>query len=345
MKLAVAILVLAAAVSVFGGTLAEYKSAVRNARNSIDRFAAIASDGDFTETEVREYQSDLREQLTKSDSALRRVEVDGTIIEIDGRWLVEKFNRMNEAPAERVTILNEIDERFAAIELKIAELEGVAAGERTKDEDKRKLAEILRRIEFQKPEPPKESWLDRIRKALDRWLNDNFPEMQVPQGSSEGMRSTSVVLQILLYAVIIGGLGFLLYKFAPFLASKLRRSAREDKEDRVILGERISMNEDAGTLFGEAERLAREGNLRGAVRKGYVALLCELSDRKLIGLAHYKTNRDYLRDVRKHGPLHQNMHGMTNSFERHWYGLEEVAEHEWEEFRNGYKRTMETAKR
>ena len=83
----------------------------------------------------------------------------------------------------------------------------------------------------------------------------------------------------------------------------------------------------------EAERLAREGNLRQAIRKGYIALLCELSDRKLIGLAQHKTNRDYLRDVRRRHALYQNMSGLTDNFERHWYGFEKADEKDWEEFR------------
>jgi hypothetical protein len=52
------------------------------------------------------------------------------------------------------------------------------------------------------------------------------------------------------------------------------------KQERVILGERISAEETAQILFAEAEHLARQGNLRGAIRKGYIALLCDLSDRK-----------------------------------------------------------------
>ncbi|MBK7705706.1 MAG: DUF4129 domain-containing protein [Acidobacteria bacterium] len=337
------LVLLIAAASAFGGTLTDYRNAIGDARIKIDKLIVMAEDGE-DEVSLRGHQAEIRDLFAKPESKLRRIDFDGTSVEIDNRWVLEKLAQIEQSPAKRIDVLNEIDERLAAVVGKISELESSVAGGNTKDADKQKLAEILKRIEFQKPEPPKESWLDRIRKAIDRWLNDNFPEMQVPEGASEGMRSTSLVLQILLYAVIIGAVGFMLYKFAPFLASKLRRFEREEKEDRVILGERIAGNEDAGTLFGEAERLAREGNLRGAVRKGYVALLCDLSDRKLIGLARHKTNRDYLRDVRKHAPLHQNMNGMTNSFERHWYGFEEVTPVEWEEFRNGYKRTVEAAK-
>ena len=145
---------------------------------------------------------------------------------------------------------------------------------------------------------------------------------------------------MLLYALILGAIGFLLYRFAPFLLERFRSRKMGDKKERVILGERIAADETAHELFAEADRLARGGDLRGAIRKGYVALLCELSDRKVIGLSQHKTNRDYLRDVRKQTELHKNMSGLTNNYERHWYGFEDAREQDWEEFRNGYRKAI-----
>jgi hypothetical protein len=109
----------------------------------------------------------------------------------------------------------------------------------------------------------------------------------------------------------------------------------------VILGERLAEHETSRDIFAEAERLAAAGDLRAAIRKGYIAVLCELGDRKVIGLEHHKTNRDYLRDVRKKRAIHQEMTGLTNSFERHWYGFGEAGESDWTEFRQGYRRVVE----
>ena len=69
-------------------------------------------------------------------------------------------------------------------------------------------------------------------------------------------------------------------------------------------------------------------------------MLCELSDRKVIGLARHKTNRDYLRDLRTRRDLQTNMSGITNSFERHWYGYQASDPNDWEEFRREYKETV-----
>ena len=236
--------------------------------------------------------------------------------------------------------MTEISERLAAIQQKIIELENATASNRSKDEDKRKLAEILQREEYRKPEPPQESFIESIMRRIREWFSEKFPQTSLPNSAPSGFSSLSFVLQMLLYAVILGAIGFLIYRFAPFFADRFRRREKRDKEDRVILGEKLAANEDSHSLFSEAEALAREGNLRGAIRKGYIALLCELSDRKIIGLAQHKTNRDYLRDVRKNQPLHQNMNGLTSSFERHWYGFDEADEKDWNEFKQGYRQAI-----
>ena len=132
----------------------------------------------------------------------------------------------------------------------------------------------------------------------------------------------------------------MIYRFAPFFIKRFRSRETNEKKERVILGERLADNETAQNLFDEAENLARQGNLRGAIRKGYIALLCELSDRKIIGLSQHKTNRDYLRDVRKQNELYQNMSGLTLNFERHWYGFEEARESDWENFKRDYQKAV-----
>ena len=65
----------------------------------------------------------------------------------------------------------------------------------------------------------------------------------------------------------------------------------------------------------EAETLARQGEIRAAIRKAYIALLVELGDRKIISLAQHKTNRDYLRAVINNPSLYGNMDSYSNAGE------------------------------
>ena len=148
-----------------------------------------------------------------------------------------------------------------------------------------------------------------------------------------GIGSAISVLQWVLIALIVAATGFSIYKLVPIFAPRFRRKVKEAKPERIILGERIDEEMSSADLFGDAERLAREGDARGAIRKGYIALLCELSDRKLIGLARHKTNRDYLKDLRPQRYVHGQVGGLTGDFERHWYGEQTAATGDWEDFR------------
>lgn len=324
--------------NIFAATLNEYYIRIHTAGALTKSLIIGSGKKEFVKGSDFERQTliDLRKNLPVSE----KIEWQGTSIETNNQWLYDQLEAYEneEDPAKRLTILTGIKERLWSIELKINELKNPAASSRTKDEDKQKLGEILNREEYQRPEQKEKSWFQRLIEAILKWFTREAPDPTV--APAEGSRTLLFVLQIVLYAAIIGVIGFLIYRFAPFLGSGFRRKEKREKKDRVILGERIAADESSENLFSEAERLARDGNLRGAIRKGYVALLCELSDRKIIGLSRHKTNRDYLRDVRKRHDLFENMSGLTVNFERHWYGFDEAQEKDWEEFRTGYKKAV-----
>ncbi|HEU5459426.1 MAG TPA: DUF4129 domain-containing protein, partial [Pyrinomonadaceae bacterium] len=135
----------------------------------------------------------------------------------------------------------------------------------------------------------------------------------------------AVALLVFLIRLLIG----------RFKRSK-RVKPRKKKEPRIVLGERLEPEQTSTDLLSEAEALARSGDLRAAIRKAYIALLVELGDRKIISLAQHKTNRDYLNALRPLPPLHSRMRGLTESFERHWYGFAEANQSDWQNFRDGY---------
>ena len=326
----------------FAVTLAQYRENIQSAKDYT--LELLYPDDEDMSAAVRlnferENLAGIRQVLPKNE----KVEWRETIVETDNEWLNDKLDvleKESEDSPKRELILNEIYERLDSIELGLEELEKPTAQTRSKDEDKRKLAEILRREEFQKPDVKTESLFKRILRKIWQWLRDLFPKPNLPETSAGGFEGFSFVLQVILYALVLGGIGFLIYRFAPFLTALFRRGDKQDKQDRVILGERLSATETGQNLFNQAEQLARDGNLRGAIRKGYIALLCELSDRKIIGLAQHKTNRDYLRDVRQKQELYENMNGLTSNFERHWYGFEAANETDWEDFRQNYKKAL-----
>lgn len=317
--------------SAFASEIDGYLAEVRALRADLGRYANASPD------ELLPLENRIGERLK---SINRKISFEGTVVETDNRELSALFDAARRSAAERPERTRQMIERLQAIEKKIEEAVAASESRTGKDENKQKLSEILKREEFRKPEPPEESLAESIWKKIEEWLNQQFPRPEMPTGISRGLQPVSFVLQMLLYAVVIGVTAYLLYRFIPFLAKRFGGGKTDEDTERVILGERLADDADSTTLFGEAERLAREGNLRGAIRKGYIAVLCELSDRRLIGLARHKTNRDYLRDLRKDRSLYANVNGLTNTFERHWYGLEDARTEDWEAFRENYRTTL-----
>lgn len=330
-------------VTAWGGTLAEYQTRLQFVESSLQGLTDYTMEVPAAIKRDIDYENGIISEMRKRLPPTEKIEWKGSSAETANRWFHDKldlFQTENDS-SKRLLILFETKERISALSKEVRELENPPPANRTKDEDKQKLNEILQREEYKPPEKKEESLLQRWWREFTEWLASVFPRMKAPETGTSGGQSFSFILQILLYALVIGAIGFLVYRFAPFLLGRFSARVKKTKKERVILGERIAENESADSLFSEAEGLAREGNLRGAIRKGYIALLCELSDRKLIGLAQHKTNRDYLRDVRNRGELYQDMSGMTNSFERHWYGFQSVETSDWDEFRQKFKRATD----
>jgi hypothetical protein len=337
-------LILSSPLTIFAKSLAKYRGNIRNAKLSIVSLLSPdvedESVQDFAVLE-RKTIAQIRADVPTSE----KIEWQNATFETNNLWLsdkLDKFEKMSPDDTKRYDILTEISERLGAIEGKLYELENPSVSNRSKDENKRKLAEILRREEYQKPEPEQESFFHKIYRKIMDWIARIFPRPSIPDSSASGFQSLSFVLQMVLYAVVLGVIAFLIRRFAPFFANRFGAGIKREKKERVVLGERLAENETSENLFREAENLARAGNLRGAIRKGYIALLCELSERKIIGLSQHKTNRDYLRDVRKQNELYKNMSGLTDNYERHWYGFEDAEAKDWEEFRRDYQKAVNT---
>lgn len=336
-----ALIVICLPLLTFGATLSDYKTRLEQARSGTDEMFEILGDDDA------EMELEMRKEIEKLLPAHETVEWSGGSAETDNRWLASllKDFAAERDETKRGAILTTISERLNGMLESIDELETATGSSASKDENKRKIAEILRREEFQKPVPKEESLAQKWLREFLEWLGSLFPRTNLPVAPVSGSGSLGIVLQVLIYALVLGLIGFVIYKLVPFFLRRSGKKTRKEKKDRVILGERVGDDDSAYDLFNEAERLAREGNLRAAIRKGYIAILCDLSDRKMVRLARHKTNRDYLRDLRNQNDvLYVNMTGLTRDFERNWYGLRIAEQADWEEFRSAYRQTIESSK-
>ncbi len=318
--------------------LQDYKRRATSAREVLARLIENADE----QPQARDV-----EKLTELLRTSERIEWPSGNVETDNAWLAAELDRLATEPngTKRLAILTGVDERLAAIVQAADNIENAEAGTSSKDEDKQKLAEILRREEYQKAQPKEESLFQRWWREFTEWLARQFPRPDIPSEPNAGLGSLTYALQIIILFAVAAIVGFLIYKFAPAIAGRIGLRNKEKRDTRVILGERIEAHESARDLLAEAERLAREGDLRGAIRKGYIAVLCDLSDRKVIALARHKTNRDYLGDVRRNARLFDRMNGLTGTFERNWYGLMPARGEEWESFRDACRQTVMEAGR
>ncbi len=307
---------------------------------------------EYVRHEVRVILEDAHALPESGETALLRegmpattevVTENGTVT-VSNEWFHAAMDAVDKEtdPQGRRLILTDVDERLSAISWKAAQLQEAAESGRTKDEEKRKIAEILGREQFAKPSEPQQSAIEAWIISIIEWLMSFFPEPAPVEGSQANFAGVGRVVLVVIIGILVVLLGYGIYRMAPLLRSG-RPAKRAPRGERVILGEKIEEEESPHDLFAKAEQLARSGDVRGAIRKGYIALLFELNERHVIGVARHKTNRDYLRDLRERKPLLAEMKGMTGMFERHWYGHGEPDNTTWESFRAAYQSALKEA--
>jgi hypothetical protein len=266
------------------------------------------------------------------------VESNGASFNIDNSWLHHDLSVYAAEPTmARYDLLKRITERLWALEGRITELEDGAGVAGNKAEEKRKLAEILQRPEYArkvKSKNPIPSLIERLLKWIVSWLPKPKP---ISRGSAGFI---SAIARWLVIILALGVLAFVLRLALPRLFRGGGPKRKSKAKARIVLGEQLEPDQSAFDLLAEAEALARRGELRAAIRRAYIALLVELGDRKIISLAQHKTNRDYLRAVREVEPLYGNVKQLTDSFERHWYGLAQANEADWVAFRSAYHQAL-----
>lgn len=320
--------------------LAEYQKNLQHAITALDTL------GQMDEDETPEsYQRRLTQTIAAVLQVLpekQAIETNESSYTIDNAWLVAKSHDLENAPeANRESIRIQLIERLKSIDERVSELEKArVANALSKDEANKKLAEILSRSEYDS-RGRQSSALWKLVERFIRWVSQFLPQRS-PIASSHGSPLTAIA-QIVVVLLAAAVLLYVALKFFRHFRQRPRKAAtKKRKEPRIVLGERLEPEASAVDLLADAEALARAGEIRAAIRKAYIALLVELGDRKVISLAQNKTNRDYLRAVSALPALYGNMTGLTDSFERHWYGFVESAPLDWQNFKAGYLAALRT---
>jgi hypothetical protein len=325
--------------------------------NSTTSAEGISTVGDYANRLNRAKQ--MVEEVTKQESpaptvvdrmnsikrllpASEEVEFGGSIVRVDNAWLREAAdNVIKNADGDieqRHSMLREIADRLNNLQQRVNEAGAQSVS--VSQDQRARLEGILARPEYQ-PEEKRESfvqrWIRKLKEVLARLLERLFggsPARELP-ASSAGLVT---LFRILLILVVIAALVFGLIKLMRRL--ERRRKLAEEPEKREVLGEEIAEDATGADLFARASELARQGEYRRAIRRAYVALLCELEERGKLRLHRSKTNRDYLDALRSETRIYPTFSAMTGAFESVWYGEERATEEEFKEFVTLYQETV-----
>jgi hypothetical protein len=322
-------------------TLADYRGRVGAAVAPLEGLASFyerAGEGGGTEGSDPAF---VRE-LEKKEGALgrvrallpphERVEAGGdSFVEVDNSWLhaaLDEYRREGDG-RKSMELLRGAAGRLRALE---AQLGGAESAPQDKDAERGRLNAILRDPAFNRETRREEGALARLLREFFEWLARLFQRSGRPVMPGASPRATGLA-QAIVFALCLGVVAYVGWRVWRRERGTVRLKLK--REPRVILGERLEADATAAGLLDDAERLARTGDLRGAIRKAYVALLLELGDRGVVRLSRQRTNRDYLNAVRRAAApgLYSEMLPLTFDFELHWYGLRDASDADWESFR------------
>jgi hypothetical protein len=318
-------------------TLDDYRARVRDGVALVAQLGGTFDPEEWASEDERaraeaEAVGKLRARLPQRE----RVERAGGAVEVDNTWLHKELDAYAALSPARVDEKRRkiayLRERLTSLAARLdEEAAAVQQAARDKEAEKGRLQSILRRPEYHE-EAAKGGAFEKLMEWLSNLIERLFPKRTpISPGASSLF---SLIARVFVYALALGLIAFLAWRYGPLLWGRAATARRaKAREARVVLGERLAPDETSSDLIAEAERLARAGDLRGAIRKAYVAVLCELGDRRLIRLAQHKTNRDYLAALRDRSELYGVMHPLTHAFERHWYGLVPASDADWADYR------------
>ena len=335
-SLAISLLVLlVACTNVAAVPLSDYQEHINQALKTLEPLTKVNDKGDPQDIE------NLFVESTRSVRSIlpthQTVEFEGESYAVDNSWLHDSLDDLDRS-ANRSNKLGQILDRLRALQARIADRQTPARLTESKEQAKGRLDDILKRPEYATGERGSNA-LARLLQDFANWLEKLLPRSNVNPSRVNFVSAIAQIFVLLLAAAVIGYVVKVVLGW--FLGRSKKTKRKNVKEPRIVLGERLEPDATATDLLAEAEALARQGDLRAAIRKAYIALLVELGDRKLISLAQHKTNRDYLNSLRSLPQVHSRMRNLTDSFERHWYGFATVTPNDWQDFRSGYLATLE----
>jgi hypothetical protein len=267
--------------------------------------------------------------------ATEKIEGTGAAFDVDNRWLHGELDIYAKlAPDqhdERDDMLYRLAGRLHALATQLTEAAEAGTAARDKEAEKGRLQSILRRPEYNR-QAAEDTAFERFKKQVREWINSMMPKSRpLNPGTASAF---SLVARLFVFVLTAAVIIYVIWKYGALLLPRNRAKKKSEAGARIVLGERLAPGQTPAGLISEAEALARAGDLRGAIRKAYIAVLFELGERRILRLAAHKTNRDYLSAIRRErAALYGDMQPLTLNYERHWYGFAPATDADWHDFR------------
>jgi Domain of unknown function (DUF4129) len=313
-----------------GSRLLNYENRVVSAAEQIER---IKADPEYSDEGI----AFIKQRLPRSE----KINFEGREVTVDNNWLHEMLDSYasEKDPQQKIAKLNDLSGRLRSLDehLRRAEVDDTGntgdAGER--------IREILSRPAYQpEPESPIGAFLKKVLRKIREFLGGIYSaltrllERLLGAGAGSGWIGNALLVVILLLGVLV----------AVRFGRKIRRPQGKRKKTRVVLGEEVALDSTSRDLAEAALAAARAGDFRTAVRKLYVSLLYELSERGLIELEDSATNHEYLRKAARFAGVAAPMRYLTDRFDYVWYGMLPTSEDDFADYMARYLEAMENVR-
>ncbi len=268
----------------------------------------LTAQAQASEVSVSEYTQLLREAFT----AAQRTDEIGLREASDKIVLIQQIRMPNErlvavnhqwlkdSLASTTPNLPIIRDRLAAM------LEALTAGREASSQDLETLSVILSNPPFDQLKPD----------ANQAPLNFSFLRWLFSDGIASCFTVIAIVFVVGLIMYIVGTV-----RRSSVKVARRNTPAEEQKLTSVQAIERAD------------KVAAEEANFRDAVRYLYLSTLLWLEERGLLRYDRTLTNREVLAAVPSNSPLHQRLAPVVQTFDRVWYGIAEVDQTTFDQYR------------
>jgi uncharacterized protein (DUF4213/DUF364 family) len=324
-------LILFAALGVSAETLLKYENRVERA---VEQIARIRSDAEYEASGIE----DIKQLLPRHE----QVEHEGNKLTVDNNWLyvaLDAYDAEDDTQKKKAK-LAEIGDRLEALDAALIRAAETSLDKDGQQETRAKLRDILTRREYrEKDESRIAAFLRKIYNKVRDFLGELRDAFGRLMSKVFGSAAEGSLVSKILMIIIMGALLFFIVWFARQIKPRRKTALK-----RTVLGEEIEAGATPGDLFEAAMTAARAGDFRAAVRKLYISLLYEMSERNLIEIDESATNHEYLARLSRFEALVAPVRDMTDRFDVSWYGMFPTSQEEFSAYLGRYNEAMQRAK-